>query len=476
MIKIIITKNILYFICIIFILFSIDQNILDAYPAGWSDDILLTPEDSDSRSYPDVDVDGLNKVWVVWDSADIMNGTAEILYTKRDSLGGCIIPESTVSNNPTYSILPRLVVDGSNNVHFIWRDASPPGLGLWYAKLANDGSVIVPSHLVEDGVCPLNAAPEVALNRNKELNIIWDEEPGSYNYMNYTKLDSMGNILIPKMQVSPININSYYAGLAVDSLGNVHMGYRTNYTSIESLTYTKVDKNGNILISNKILDSGVAPSIVADPFLNIHMVYCHRSDSGWDINYLKLDTAGQIIITPKSLSIDLNNMIPHMAIDSLHYLHIVWYMVVPMGIMYTKMDLSGSFIIPPMLVVNPPQAYWPGNPRIAVDRSNRLHLVWEDQRFGANDIFYKRGDNDQSIGESGINQPISSNLSCSPNPFTSFARIPGYEKEDFNIMDITGRVVGKYKGARVGENLPAGVYFIISQNKKISPGRIVKIK
>jgi len=219
------------------VLFSIllIPRVLLSYPSGWSDDILLTPEDNKPRAFPDIDVDGFNNVWVAWDSGTWINGTAEVLYTKRDSLGGCLIPESVASNNPTYSLLSRLIVDESNNVHFIWRDYSSIGLGLWYAKIANDGSIIVPPHLVEDGAGALNSCPEVALNRNKELNIIWDEEPGSYNYMKYTKLDSMGNVLIPKMQVSPINVTSYYPGIGVDSSGNAHMGYRVNYTSIESL-------------------------------------------------------------------------------------------------------------------------------------------------------------------------------------------------------------------------------------------------
>lgn len=67
-------------------------------------------------------------------------------------------------------------------------------------------------------------------------------------------------------------------------------------------------------------------------------------------------------------------------------------------------------------------------------------------------------------------------LKAVPNPFTSFTLIPGYEKEDFILSDIVGRLVGKYKGARIGEKLPAGVYFIVLQNKNLQPLRIVKIK
>jgi hypothetical protein len=72
------------------------------------------------------------------------------------------------------------------------------------------------------------------------------------------------------------------------------------------------------------------------------------------------------------------------------------------------------------------------------------------------------------------NLPV--NLKAVPNPFTSFARIPGYEKEEFALSDITGRLVGKYNGAKIGENLPAGVYFVMPQNKNLSPLRIVKVR
>ena len=73
-------------------------------------------------------------------------------------------------------------------------------------------------------------------------------------------------------------------------------------------------------------------------------------------------------------------------------------------------------------------------------------------------------------------QCIEVRLKVIPNPFISFSRIPGYEKEDFSLMDITGRLLGKYKGAKIGENLSTGIYFVTPQNKNLKPVRIVKIR
>jgi hypothetical protein len=75
-------------------------------------------------------------------------------------------------------------------------------------------------------------------------------------------------------------------------------------------------------------------------------------------------------------------------------------------------------------------------------------------------------------------KPLTSNLSFSvvPNPFTSFATIPGHSSDPFTLYDISGRKVGFYKGDRIGEGLAAGVYFIRSSNTKDKPLRIVKVR
>ena len=67
-------------------------------------------------------------------------------------------------------------------------------------------------------------------------------------------------------------------------------------------------------------------------------------------------------------------------------------------------------------------------------------------------------------------------LRATPNPFTSFATLPGHEAERFSLYDISGRKVGVYKGGRVGEGLAPGVYFLRSQDGLNSPVRVVKVR
>jgi hypothetical protein len=71
-------------------------------------------------------------------------------------------------------------------------------------------------------------------------------------------------------------------------------------------------------------------------------------------------------------------------------------------------------------------------------------------------------------------------LTAKPNPFTSFAILPGHEAERFSLYDISGRKVGTYRGDRVGEGLGPGVYFVCKgtacRAPTTAPLRIVKVR
>jgi hypothetical protein len=65
---------------------------------------------------------------------------------------------------------------------------------------------------------------------------------------------------------------------------------------------------------------------------------------------------------------------------------------------------------------------------------------------------------------------------ASPNPFISHTTIPGHPSDRFTLYDISGRKVGIYKGDRIGDGLPHGVYFLRPDDISGKPLRIVKVR
>ncbi|MBA7511275.1 hypothetical protein ES705_03266 [subsurface metagenome] len=493
--------------------------ILFSYPPGWSDDILLTPETSGYRNEPDVSVDSYNNVWVIWDS--VFWGDGYIYYTKRDSLGNCIISETALSD-PMHSCggHAKVVLDNSDNIHIQWTEPSPTGNGIGYAKLDNDGSIIVNPNLAMPGYGGGESCNrhEIALDKYKNINVVWDEQPLETNQISYTKLDSLGDTLIARIRISPTGIYSIWPGIGVDSFANNHMAYRTGGGASDSLTYSKLDKDGNILISNKILGTGGIPVMISDQSQNIHMIYADPAGPGISIEYLKLDQEANILVGPITLSINEYNNYPHMAMDSLQYLHVVWDTESggAFPIMYAKLDTLGNFVIPPMQVVYPPYTPGGGMARIAVDRSNKLHLVWVDGRLNpgvSTDIFYKRGENENTVEEmSRLKTANLPGITVFPNPFSEVAKISfgnvhpdrithssygtgSAEGMELKIFDASGRLVRSFPIINlcnpnksvvsvywagtddIGNHLPAGVYFIrLSSAALTQSTRVILLK
>ena len=67
-------------------------------------------------------------------------------------------------------------------------------------------------------------------------------------------------------------------------------------------------------------------------------------------------------------------------------------------------------------------------------------------------------------------------LRVTPNPFVFFASVPGHASERFALYDVSGRRVGTYPGAKVGEGLRPGVYFLKREGEEEEVVRVVKIR
>ena len=73
---------------------------------------------------------------------------------------------------------------------------------------------------------------------------------------------------------------------------------------------------------------------------------------------------------------------------------------------------------------------------------------------------------------------VKNGIKVQPNPFVSFVRVPGHEKERFALFDITGRRMGTYTGERIGADVASGIYFLMAVDKEAGPhseGRPVRV-
>lgn len=124
------------------------------------------------------------------------------------------------------------------------------------------------------------------------------------------------------------------------------------------------------------------------------------------------------------------------------------------------------------------------DPVVAWDGGQYLCL-WEDDRNQAigdtSDVYGIFLDTlAQPVGVETPIKPLDGStagrLKITPNPFVSFARVSGHEGERFSLYDISGRLVGTYKGKQIGADVEPGVYFLREEVREGKAVRLVKVR
>ncbi|MCK4758009.1 MAG: PD40 domain-containing protein [Thermoplasmata archaeon] len=235
----------------------------------------------------------------------------------------------------------------------------------------------------------------LTIDQNDDLNMIWsDDRNGEYNLF-YKKTDSSGNVLISDKRLTT-HATSYLATVA-DSQENIHILYRT--TIDEYTYYKKLDRYGNTICTKQLpgeLNLNFLSAAV-DSLDNIHVV-----GTCGNINYLRLDQVGNVIVNYTQLTTSWGHVSPNIAVDSNNNLHIIW---VKSFLYYTK--LNGNWT-PPVpgdpgddsdptftLIDDLKMTFEPtaGNPVVAVDSMNCIHISWIDNRDGYSLPYYRKIDN-----------------------------------------------------------------------------------
>jgi len=390
---------------------------------NWGSDTRLTNNNSSSMN-PAISVSG-QMVHVVWQDSRDMNNE---MYYKRSTNGGSSWSADTrLTNNIASSIDPSITMSGSA-IHIVWWDNRQGNYEIYHIGSSDAGS----SWGIDTNITGNSAfacRPSISASGNL-VHVVWYDNPMG-NFEIYYKRSTDGGIgwgLVTQLT----NNNAFSCGPTISVSGLlVHVLWYDTRDGNNEIYYKRSSNNGTTWGEDTRLTNNAAaskfPSVLASG-LAVHSVWVDDRDGDNEVYYKRSTDGG------------LN-----------------W-----------ETDIR--------LTNNPSNSQYPSVAVSGLSTLSGVHVVWNDDRDGNVEIYYKNDPTGNPVGIININSDIPSEFSLSqnyPNPFNPSTNIKFEiakpQDASLIIYDQLGREVrqlsfgfmkaGTYEINFDANGLSTGVYF-----------------
>jgi len=341
---------------------------------------------------PAIAVQSANKLHVVWE--DNTTGNFELYYKKSTDAGATWTAAKKLTSAPGSSARPAIAVDTSGRIHLVWESDKSGHFDIYYKKSTDGGATWTAdkrlSWTTAVSMCPALWADSLA-----NLHAVWyDDTPGNAEIY-YTQSKDKGATWAAAKRLTWTTGLSVTPVIAADSSGRLHVVWRDDSSGNAEIYYKKSSNRGTTWETNKRLTwtSGISevPAIGVDSSGYLHVVWVDNTPGNTEIYYKKSTDAGVTWSTNKRLTTTvLSSYSPDLALDSSNRLHLIWVDETPGNreIYYRKsIDMGATWITNRRLTWTIGSS---SGPAIGVDTSGNLHVVWEDNTPGNNEIYYKK--------------------------------------------------------------------------------------
>jgi len=446
----------------LFIILILNSSFLiNVTPAQWEPDVRLTNDPADSYT-------SINNAWCVASSGDTVNvvwgdnrdGNYEIYYKRSTDNGLNWGIDKRLTNNVSGSGEPSIAVFQSV-VHIIWSDERDGNSEIYYKRSTDGGSSWGTDKRLTNNLST-SLFPSVAVS-GSTVHIVWRDDRDSNNEIYYKRSTDWGINWESDTRLTNNPAESWLPSIAVSGL-IVHVVWFDTRDSNEEIYYKRSTDGGLTWGQDTRLTNNAAssecPSISVSGSI-VHVVWQDWRDGNPEIYYKRSTNGGTNWGADTRLTTNFyESRYPSVSVSG-SVMHVIWednrdgnYEI------YYKRSTNGGMDwgTDTRLTNNAASSE---SPSISVSDS-AVYVVWYDFRDGNYEIYFKRNPTGNLITEiNKISSEIFENYRLYqnyPNPFNPVTTIryslPRAGEVKLTIFDALGREVQTL----LNEKQQAGVY------------------
>lgn len=367
------------------------------------------------QKYCSIEVDASGGVYVVWD--DYRDGSTNIYSAKSPNGGLSFNANVRVDDSGatlTSQDVPSLAVAPNGNIYAAWHDHRNNKHDIYFSASTDGGSNFGPNQRVDDTEDRYQGQIEVSIATDNagDIYAAWMDSRNGGNDIYFSK-GSLGaspvfgaDVRVDDATATPSE--QMYPAIAVDSSGNAYAAWQDYRNGNADIYFARADSPGYVFGANvRVDDTGTGASgqtsvdIAVDGLGTVYVIWQDERDGNPDI-YLAKSTDGGVTFSA-SVRVDdtatatTHQTLPSIAIDGSNNLYVVWQDN-RNGIIdaYFTKSVDGGVTFEANSRIGDAGSLVARQmrPDIAVDASGNAFVAWEDDRNGNLDIYSAR-----SIGQ-----------------------------------------------------------------------------
>lgn len=360
----------------------------------WSDRKQLTYTGGCSIN-PAVAADTIEGVHIVWERESAT--WPDIYYKGSLGWGESWLTPDRLSWTNGQSSYPAIAVDSTGRKHVFWHDSSPPGIEnneIFYKHSAHlaSWSTLVRATWTSEG----SAHPAAAVDSNDNVHLVWiDCTPGNWEIF-YKYTSDRGNTWSVATRLTWDSEASFYPAIDIDSSDNIHIIWQNHKANTFRIHYKRSTDGGSSFsaVTRLTLPSWDCwyPDVATDSNGWVHVVYANHQTPNNEVYYKKSTDGGETWSAPTRITYNAGySTRPEIAVDTSDNLHLVWEddTYGNAEILYKESTDGGSTWSAIYRLTW--DSNFSGFPVIAADQMDYVHVVWRNNTVhdAAWELFYK---------------------------------------------------------------------------------------
>jgi len=337
-----------------------------------------------------------------------------------------------------HSTSPAIAVDSNSHIHVVWMGDTSGVPEIYYRKSTDGGTTWTVKRLSWNS--RWTNTPAIAVGSNDHIHVVWSgNTPGNYEVYYKRSTDSGANWTSKRLTYN--SGYSYAPAIVVDSNNHVHVIWGDDSPGNYELYYRRSADGGGTWNSAKRLtwNSGDSqyPGIAVSTNNHLHVVWMDDTPGNLEIYYKKSADGGATWTTKRLTYSSGYSYFPDIAVNLNNHIYVVWEDDTGESDdeLYRKRSTDGG------MTWNTKRMTWnsenSNKPKLAIDLSNQIHLVWEDGSSGNDEVYYRRSTDG---GENWIMERLTWNSGTSEDPdiavCTEWEQIGGIWKQVIKIHTV----------------------------------------